>query len=182
VRATRISWRATSRMRSPPGRRRRAAPGDSRRSVAPRPASPGARRVGLALPAAPFPAGTLRLDHQQPGGGQCPRQPDPVAAAAPTQTATRGPGTVFAIAASGRANPARSLPIRTLLGSGENRRTLTQAEMTLLTRRGARSGRRWAQIATCSARLDWLSPIGGLPRRALRRVGACAGVRGDDHT
>jgi hypothetical protein len=39
-------------------------------------------RVGLALPAAPFAAGPLALDHQQPGGGQRPRQPDPVAAGA----------------------------------------------------------------------------------------------------
>ena len=38
--------------------------------------------IGFALPAALFAAGLLALEHQQPGGGQRPRQPDPVAAAA----------------------------------------------------------------------------------------------------
>jgi hypothetical protein len=39
-------------------------------------------RVGLTPAAAPLAAGPLALDHHQPGGGQRPRQPDPVTAGA----------------------------------------------------------------------------------------------------
>jgi len=42
--------------------------------------------------------GLLALDHQQPSGGQRPRQPDPIAAAASSKTATRGPGATVAMA------------------------------------------------------------------------------------
>ena len=52
----------------------------------------GVDRVGLALPAALLAAGLLALDHQQASGGQRPRQPDPIAAAALDAHRHPGPG------------------------------------------------------------------------------------------
>ena len=79
-----ISWRATSRMRS--ASRSPSARGTGSRPASRRSAASTARwaSIGSDLP---FPRRCLRLgcsalDHQQASGGQRPRQPDPVAAAA----------------------------------------------------------------------------------------------------
>ena len=69
-------------------------------------------RVGLAFAAALLTAGLLTLEHQQPGTASARASPIPYPRVPSMHTATRGPGAISAIAASSRANPALSLPIR----------------------------------------------------------------------